>query len=172
VKPPYVKKTVYLSLGSNIGDRAANLKQATERLQDVGTVVAASSLYETDPVEVEQQPMFLNCALAMETELTPWQFLSQILALEQSMGRRRTQLKGPRTIDIDIVFFGDAVIDTSDLTVPHPAMHQRRFVLEPMAEIAPDAIHPVFKSYVRELLSALPQDAGKVRRYEEPAASS
>ncbi|HJX85430.1 MAG TPA: 2-amino-4-hydroxy-6-hydroxymethyldihydropteridine diphosphokinase, partial [Candidatus Angelobacter sp.] len=91
-----MKNTVYLSLGSNIGDRAANLQQASERLQDLGTVVAASSLYETDPVEVEQQPMFLNCALAMETELTPRQFLSRILALERSMGRRRTRVKGPR----------------------------------------------------------------------------
>ena len=167
-----MKKTVYLSLGSNIGNRAANLRQAMERLRDLGTIVAASSLYETDPVEVQQQPMFLNCALAMKTEFTPRQFLSQILALEQSMGRRRTQLKGPRTIDIDVVFFGDAVVDTPELTIPHPAMHQRRFVLEPLVEIAPDAIHPVFKRSIRELLGALPKGDGKVRRYEAPSAPS
>jgi 2-amino-4-hydroxy-6-hydroxymethyldihydropteridine diphosphokinase len=166
-----VKKTVYLSLGSNIGDRAANLKQATERLRDLGTIVAASSLYETDPVEVEQQPMFLNCALAMETDLMPRQFLSRILALEQSMGRRRTQVKGPRKIDIDIVFFGNAVVETQALTIPHPAMHQRRFVLEPLAEIAPEARHPVFKHTMRELLQALPQGTGKVRRYNAPIAA-
>jgi 2-amino-4-hydroxy-6-hydroxymethyldihydropteridine diphosphokinase len=161
-----VKNTVYLSLGSNIGDRVANLQQATERLQKLGTIVAASSLYETDPVEVEQQPMFLNCALAMETELTPRRFLSRILALERSMGRRRTQVKGPRTIDIDIVFFGSAVVDTPALTIPHPAMHQRRFVLEPLAEIAPDARHPVLKHSMRELLDALPQGSEEVRRHQ------
>ena len=96
-------------------------------------------------MEVVGQPWFMNCAVALETEKMPKQFLSQLLAIEQAMGRRRgPQPKAPRAIDLDILLFGNAVVDTAKLTIPHPAMHQRRFVLEPLAEIAPDQRHPVF----------------------------
>jgi 2-amino-4-hydroxy-6-hydroxymethyldihydropteridine diphosphokinase len=151
-----VHKTVYLSLGSNLGDRAANLREAIQKLADLGTVVAASSFYETEPVELTAQPWFLNCAVKLDTEKMPRQLISAILSLEQSMGRQRKQKKGPRIIDIDILLFGSAVIEIPSLTIPHPKLHERRFVLEPLAEIAPDARHPVFKRSMRELRDALP----------------
>jgi 2-amino-4-hydroxy-6-hydroxymethyldihydropteridine diphosphokinase len=163
-----MQSTVYLSLGSNLGDRAGNLRQAITRLEKLGSVSAVSSLYETEPVEVKGlQPWFLNCVAALETRLDPEQLLARLLALEQAMGRRRTEPKGPRTIDIDIVLFGDAVVDTPELTIPHPAMQQRRFVLEPLAEIAPEARHPVLQRRARELLAALPAGAGTVRKHHE-----
>ena len=161
-------KIVYLSLGSNLGDRAANLRTALDKLADMGTVAAVSSFYETEPMELAAQPWFLNCAAKLDTEKMPRQLIAGILALEQSMGRQRRQKNGPRIIDIDILLFGTSVIDISSLTVPHPKLHQRRFVLEPLAEIAPEARHPVFKRTMRELREALP--AGQtVRRIVEPA---
>ena len=161
-----MKKLVYLGLGSNLGDRQANLEAALARLADLGTVTARSSFYETEPMEVPAQPWFLNAALALETELMPRQLLARLLDIERSLGRKRiaTQSKGPRTIDLDILLFGTSVVDTAGLTIPHPAMHLRRFVLEPLAEIAPDARHPVFKRSIRELRDALPKDAGAVKR--------
>ena len=160
-----MKKLVYLSLGSNLGDREKYLREAISRLGELGLIRQVSAFYETQPVEVKgEQPWFLNCALAMETELMPLEFLSRMLAVEKSMGRIRTEPKGPRTIDIDIVFFGNDVLDTPELTIPHPAMHQRRFVLEPLAEIAPAFVHPVLKQTVRELLDSLPADSGLVNK--------
>lgn len=154
-------KLVYLSLGSNVGDRAAQLREAQARLGAVGRVFAVSSFYETEPVEFTDQPWFLNCALALETSKTPQQLMSAILRIEEEMGRRRVQKKGPRSIDIDILLFDDVIMNNAitapELTIPHPAMHQRRFVLEPLAEIAPELLHPVFKKTVRELRDALPE---------------
>lgn len=161
-----MRKTVYLSLGSNLGTRAANLEMAISRLEELGRVTAVSSFYETDPVEVTDQPKFLNCVVALDTEKLPRQLMSAILQIEREMGRRRTVAKGPRTIDIDIVLFGNSKIDAPELTVPHPAMTQRRFVLEPLAEIAPDVRHPVHKKTMRELRDALPAGTQKVRKLQ------
>ena len=149
-------KRVYLSLGSNVGDRAANLRTAIKRVSSLGDVMAVSSFYETEPVEFAAQPRFLNCAVEVDTEKMPKQLLAGILDIEREMGRRRVQKKGPRTLDIDILLFGNSIIQTKGLTIPHPAMHERRFVLEPLAEIAPEARHPVIKRTVRELRDALP----------------
>jgi 2-amino-4-hydroxy-6-hydroxymethyldihydropteridine diphosphokinase len=157
---------VYLSLGSNVGDRERQLRDARARLGAIGRVVATSSVYETEPVEFTQQPWFLNCALALETSKTPQELIAAILGIEEEMGRRRIQKKGPRSIDIDILLFDARVVDSTDLAIPHPALHQRRFVLEPLAESAPEVFHPVLKKTVRELLDALPQ--GQVVRKLKP----
>ena len=159
-----MKKTVYLSLGSNVGDRQANLEQAISELATIGTVVKRSSLYETEPMEITDQPWFLNCAVELETELMPKQFIAAVLDVERSIGRKRTKKKGPRSIDIDVILFGKSIVEMKGLTVPHPAMHLRRFVLEPMVEIAPEVRHPVFKRSMREMRDALPAGSGQVKK--------
>jgi 2-amino-4-hydroxy-6-hydroxymethyldihydropteridine diphosphokinase len=157
-----VHKIAFLSLGSNVGDRVTNLKAAIERIGNLGEVIATSSIYETEPVEFLAQPWFLNCVVKLDTEKMPKQLLAAILTIEKEMGRHRHQKKGPRTIDIDILLFGNSVVETQGLTIPHPSMHERRFVLEPISEIAPDVRHPVLKKRMRELLEALP--AGQIAK--------
>jgi 2-amino-4-hydroxy-6-hydroxymethyldihydropteridine diphosphokinase len=151
-----VSETAYLSLGSNLGDRAANLRTALAQLDAGGRLLAVSALYETQPVDLPDQPWFLNCVAAIETDKTPRELLQLALQIEAAMGRLRMRKHGPRNIDIDVVLFGDRVVDEPGLKIPHPAMHQRKFVLEPLVEIAPEARHPELKKTARELLTELP----------------
>ncbi len=164
-------ETAYLSLGSNLGDRAANLREALTQLNSVGHLVAVSAFYETQPVDVPEQPWFLNCVAAIATDLTPRELLSTVLQIETSMGRLRMAAKGPRKIDIDIVLFDDRVVDEPRLKIPHPAMHRRRFVLEPLAEIAPGARHPELDKTARELLADL-AEGQTVRRLASTSQST
>ena len=134
---------------------ASPIARSHRRLERLGRVISVSSFYETEPVEVTDQPWFLNCAVALETDEEPQELMAGILDIEKQMGRKRIQNKGPRCIDVDILLFEDRVIDSPGLNIPHPAMQNRRFVLEPLAEIAPTARHPVLRKSVRELLDGL-----------------
>jgi len=129
----------YLGLGANLGDRDATIRAAVAALPDV---VAVSELRETDPVGVTDQPRFLNGVAALETELSPRALLERLLAVEHELGRERRERWGPRTIDLDLLLYGDAEIDEPGLTVPHPRLHERAFVLEPLAELAPGLVVP------------------------------
>jgi 2-amino-4-hydroxy-6-hydroxymethyldihydropteridine diphosphokinase len=155
---------VHLSLGSNLGDRERALREAIARLNDFGTVRAVSHFYETEPVAVTGQGWFLNCAVTMDTTKLPSELISDLLGIELAMGRVRRLAKGPRLIDMDILLFADLVLNTPDLTIPHPEMHKRRFVLEPLAEIAAEARHPVLGKTIRELLEELPPGQTVIRK--------
>jgi 2-amino-4-hydroxy-6-hydroxymethyldihydropteridine diphosphokinase len=159
--------TAFLSLGSNVGDRLAQLREACERLQDAGEVVRISSYYETEPMEFTAQPWFLNCVVELRTESTPVELMRILLKIERAMGRERNQAKGPRNIDLDLLLYDDETVTTPELTLPHPAMHARRFVLVPLAEIAPGATHPILQKSARQLLASLPE-GGEVHRWVAP----
>jgi 2-amino-4-hydroxy-6-hydroxymethyldihydropteridine diphosphokinase len=161
-----VKKTVYLSLGCNVGDRPKNLQDALAALPKSGVnVKRMSSVYETEPVDYLDQPWFLNMAVEAETELAPATLLQRLRGIEAQMGSKKQIAKGPRLIDMDILLFGNEVIDTPDLQVPHPRMHLRRFVLQPLSEIAPNVRHPQSGLTVSELLASTP-DKSTVREFD------
>lgn len=150
-------KTAYLGLGSNIGDREQTLKQALAKLAAPDLRVGRlSSVYETEPVGFTAQRWFLNMVAEIETELFPMQLLSRVAKIEQALGRARTVKNGPRTLDIDILLYGRAVVRTAKLEIPHPRMAERRFVLAPLAELVPELRHPVTHQSVRAMLDAAP----------------
>ncbi len=146
------KHIVYLALGSNLGDRAENLKEAIASLSPQMVVKAKSHVYETPPWGYEDQPRFLNQVLKVQTYLGPEPLLKHIKRLEIALGRKASFRNGPRLIDIDILFYDDRVISTPILTIPHPHLHERGFVLLPLMDIAPDLVHPLTKKSVREMV--------------------
>jgi 2-amino-4-hydroxy-6-hydroxymethyldihydropteridine diphosphokinase len=158
------EKTAYLSLGSNVGDREKNLRVAIDELPHAGVAIAkVSSFYETEPVDFLDQPWFLNCVVEAETHFDPFILLRALREIETKMGSKKVVAKGPRLIDMDILLYGSETIDTPDLQVPHPRMHLRRFVLVPLAEIAPSLRHPSWAKTISEL-AAVTTDRSEVRR--------
>ena len=147
-------KNVFLGIGTNLGDREAYLSQAIARIEKfAGTVSKASSVYETEPWGFETEDAFLNLVIKVETEFLPQELLGKILNIESSLGRERSEVHySSRTIDIDILLYDDLVVNELNLTIPHPLLQSRKFVLIPLCEIAPDVIHPVLKKTLRELL--------------------
>jgi 2-amino-4-hydroxy-6-hydroxymethyldihydropteridine diphosphokinase len=154
---------IYLALGTNLGNRLVNLRTAVAALTPAVTVLAESPVYETPPWGVIDQPDFLNMVLNGKTHLAPPALLAHLKHLETQLGRAPSIRYGPRLIDVDILFYDDLVLNTSELTIPHPRLHERAFVLVPLADLAPDFVHPAFGKPVRELLTAV--DTTGVKRY-------
>jgi len=144
---------VYLALGSNLGDRLANLKEAVASLSPQMDVKAKSHIYETLPWGYEDQPKFLNQAVKVQTYLEPEPLLKHIKRLEIALGRKASFQNGPRSIDIDILFYDEIILNIPELTIPHPRLHERGFVLLPMMDIAPDLVHPLTRKSIREMLA-------------------
>jgi 2-amino-4-hydroxy-6-hydroxymethyldihydropteridine diphosphokinase len=156
-------RLVYIALGSNVGDRAAWLARGVEAMDRAGIkVLRQSTMYETEPVGGPPQDWFLNAVVEAETDLQPLQLLDALRGIEQTMGRQRTIPSGPRTLDLDYLFDDESMIHTSVLEVPHPRIAERRFVLQPLAELTPDLVHPVLQKTVAQLLAEV-KDSSQVR---------
>jgi 2-amino-4-hydroxy-6-hydroxymethyldihydropteridine diphosphokinase len=165
-------KIVYIALGSNLGDRAGMLERAIAAMNSAGiSVVRQSSLYVTEPVGAPGQGWFLNAVVEAETSLLPLQLLHALLKIERELGRRRLTPHGPRAIDLDILFYGSSVIRSRELEVPHPRLTERRFVLIPLAQLAPDFRHPVLHKSINQLLAETP-DRSEARPWHTEAAKT
>lgn len=154
--------TAYIGLGANLGDRFEVLGWAVERLGAIGTVDAVSPVYETEPLHVVDQPRFLNAVARVRTALRPESVLAGLLAIELDAGRTRSVRHGPRTLDLDLLLYDDQIIHTPDLTLPHPRLHERAFVLIPLADLAPDLLIPGHDATVAQFLALLAPDPGVV----------
>lgn len=146
---------IFLGLGSNLGDSEHILTQSIEEIKKIGTLLAVSSFYKTEPVGFIDQPWFLNAVVKIETTLEPVALLHETQKIENMFGRERTIHWGPRTLDIDILFYDDVIVETEELCIPHPLLHERKFVLEPFHEIDPEFVHPKIKKNIHELLETL-----------------
>ncbi|OQX63742.1 MAG: 2-amino-4-hydroxy-6-hydroxymethyldihydropteridine diphosphokinase [Desulfococcus sp. 4484_241] len=155
----------YISIGSNIGDRAANCERAILALDSASgvRVAARSRLFLSEPVGYADQRWFVNAVVKVETTFSPFALLGVLQGLERDAGRKRSGIRfGPRTLDLDIVIFDDMIIDSDGLEIPHPRMHERRFVLGPLCDIDPRVVHPVLKKTARQLYDALSEDEQKI----------
>jgi len=163
---------IYLSLGSNLGDRGANLDRAIGALPDVGVrVLRRSAIYEAEPVDFLAQPWFLNCVVEAETSLAPRELLEGLQEIERNFGSKKIVPRGPRVIDLDVLFYDTAVICEPGMEIPHPRMTERRFVLIPLVELVPEFVHPVLHKTAAELLAAT-IDQSEVRRWNPPAGAT
>ncbi len=162
---------VYISIGSNLGDRISYCQKALDEMAAFSKIIKVSSLYETDPVDKEDQPQFINSVAEIGTDLAPHDLLEELNIVEGKLGRVRHEKWGPRTMDLDIIFYGDQVIKDSNLEIPHPRAHLRRFVLEPLCEIAPEFIHPNYNLSVAELLKNV-DDEKRVIKIDESFTTS
>lgn len=146
---------VFIGIGSNIGDREENIRKAISLIKEKCKILKMSPLYETEPVGYRKQGWFLNCAVKVKTDLKPQKLLEFLQSIEKRLGRVRTIKNGPRTIDLDILFYGKKIINEDNLIVPHPRLHERLFVLEPLNDICPDFVHPILKKSIKGLYSVV-----------------